>query len=145
MVTFPSVWSYYLTETTASAQFLSLLQAQCAKSNLRGASFISAYTSWSQSIIQDSQARNWWRDYRTMLFTASLLLCGSCCVSFLMKSRPTNLGNGAAHGELHLPPSISMKTISHRHAHRPIWPGKFFSWGSLSSGYSRLYQIVNED
>lgn len=78
-----------------------------------------------------------------MLLTA--WLPGSCSTCFLMEPGPPCLGMiPPTVGWVFPHPSSSVKTMSHRHGHRPNWHRQFFKRGRLFSGGFRLWQVDNK-
>lgn len=55
----------------------------------------------------------------------------SCLTYFLIQPRMTSPDNVAAHSGMGPYNQFTIKTIPHKHAHRPIWSGQSLNWYSL--------------
>lgn len=105
------------------------------KSNLERTSFISAYSSTSQSINEGNQAgtqtgqepgdRRWCRGHGRVLF---FIVCSAFSLIAFKAPSPES---GTTNSKLGPHTSIISWEDVHRLVHRPVWWGHFLNWGSF--------------
>lgn len=86
-----------------------------------------------------NQHRSWCRCHRGMLPTGLLLIACSAC--FLLEARTMCLGVALLTMGWGLPHQPLIKKMPYMLAYRPALWAHFLNWGSLFSGYCRLYQV----
>lgn len=105
------------------------------KSTLGREGFVLVSTPRSQPIIEGHQDRNSNKNWRKQNPSCWPLTPGPCWASYFRSADPRAqrwCSLHPYHSGLSLPTSV--KTISHRHSHWPIWLRQFFRWDSLFPG-----------